>query len=191
MWDFQVFFYLDSSLQSPKLSLVLRPPPHWRRSQRGWITSGRPLSPKRRLRPSNNGRHNRPKYKGAGVKFLLLGRHHVLHIPGRLGRPMYGHITQRRSSRVSPTGQEITHGVHWPRSVNDMEVEFGEQLMPTCLALRGTLHNFEILWSPIFKATAVRTDLHALVPHPTMPFQKRRHYGGAFFLPRAPIQLAA
>ena len=34
------FFYLDNSLQSPKLSLLLRPPPHWRRSQRGWITRG-------------------------------------------------------------------------------------------------------------------------------------------------------
>ena len=128
------FFYVDNSLQSPKLSLLLPLPPYWRRSQRGWITRGCPLSPRRRFRPSNNGRHNRPKYKGAGEKFLLLGRHHVPHIPGRLGRPMYGHITQRRASRVSPTGQEITHGVHWPRSVNHMEVEFREQFMPTRLS---------------------------------------------------------
>ena len=164
------FSYLDDSLQSPKLSLLLRPPPHWRRSQRGWITSGRPLSPRRHFRPSNSGRHNRPKYKGAREKFLLHGRHHVPHIPGRLGHPMYGHITERRVSRVSPTGHEITHGVHWPRSVNHMEVEFREQLMPTCFAWRGTPHGFEVLRSPIFKATVVRTDLHALVPHPTMPF---------------------
>ena len=72
-----------------------------------------------------------------------------------------------------------------------MEVEFREQFMPTCLAWRRTPHGFEVLRSPIFKATVVRTDLHALVPHPTMPFLKRGHYGVAFFLPRAPIQLAA
>ena len=55
--------------------------------------------------------------------FLFLGCHHVPHIPGRLGRPMYGHIAQRRVSRVSPTGQEITHGVHGPRAVTHMEVK--------------------------------------------------------------------
>ena len=164
------FLYPDNSLQSPKLSLLLRPPPHWSGSQRGWITRGCPLSPRRCFRPSNNWRHNRPKYKGAGEKFLLLGRHHVPHIPGRLGCPMYGHITERRVSRVSRTGQEITHGVHGPQSVNHIEVEFTEQLIPTCFARRETPHGLEVLRSPISKATVVRTDLHALVPQPTMPF---------------------
>ena len=170
MWDFQDSFILAirSSLRSFLFCFV--PPPHWSRSQGGWITRGRPLSPRRRFRPSNNGRHNCPKYKGAGQKFLLLGRHHVPHIPGRLARPMYGHITPRRVSRVSPTGQEITHSVHGPRGVNHMEVEFREELMPTCLAWRGTPHGFKVPRSPIFKATVVRTDLHSLVPHPTMPF---------------------
>ena len=51
-----------------------------------------------------------------------------------------------------------------------MEVEFSEQLMPTRLAWRGTPNGFEVVCSPIFKATVVRTDLHPLVPHPTMPF---------------------
>ena len=69
-----------------------------------------------------------------------------------------------------------------------MEVEFREQLMPTCLARRGTPHDFEVLRSPIFEATVVCTDLHSLVPYPTMPFEKCRHYGVAFFLARAPIQ---
>ena len=52
-----------------------------------------------------------PKYKGAGEEFLVLGCHHVPHIPVRLSRPMYGHIAQRRVSRVSPAGQESTHRV--------------------------------------------------------------------------------
>ena len=191
MWDFQDLSILTLRSSLRKLSPLLRPPPHWRRSQRGRITSGCPLSPRRRFRPSNNGRHNRPKYKGAGEKFLLLGRHHVQHIPGRFGRPMYELITQRRVSRVSPTGQEITHGVQGPRSVDNMEVELREQLMPTCLAWRWTRRGFAVLRSPIFNATVVRTDLQAPVPHPTMPFEKRRHYGVAFFLSRAPIQLTA
>ena len=143
-------FYLGNSVQPLKPSLLLRPAPHWNRSQRGWITRGCPLSPRRRFRSSNNGRHNRPTYKGASEKFLLLRRHHVPHIPRRLGRPMYGHITQRWVSRVSPTGQEITHGVHGPRSVNHMGVKFREQLMPTCLARRGTPHCYEVLRSPSF-----------------------------------------
>ena len=164
------FFYVDNSLQSSKLSLLLRPPPPLEPKPEGVDHRGFPLSPGRCFRPSNNGRHSRPKYKGAGEKFLLLGRHHVPHIPGRLGRPMYGHIIQRRVSRVCPTGQEITHGVHRPQSVNHMEVELREQLMPMFVARRRTPHGFEVLCSPIFKATVVRTDLQALVPNPTMPF---------------------
>ena len=92
---------------------------------------------------------------GRDLRYLLLGRHHVLHIPGHLGRPGYGHIAQCQVSRVCPTGQEVTHGVHRPRSVNHMEVEFREQLMPTCLASRGTPHGFLDLCSPVFKATVV------------------------------------
>ena len=104
---------------------------------------------------------------------------------------MYGHIAQRWASRVSPTGQEITHIVQGPRGVNQMEVKLREQFMPEHLAWGGAPHGFKVLLSPIFKATAVRTDLHSLVPHPTMPFEKCRHYGVALFFPRAPIQLAA
>ena len=63
--------------------------------------------------------------------------------------------------------------------------------MPTCLAWRGTPHVFKVLRSPVFKATVVRTDLHSLVPRPTMPLETCRHYGVALFFPRAPIQLAA
>ena len=143
-----------------------------------WITRGRPLSPgpRVRARSSNNGRHNRPKYKGAGEEILpFRRRHHVPHIPVRLG----------------PTRQEITHGVHGPRGVNRMEVKFREQLMPTCLAWTVTPHGFKVLRSPLFKATVVRTDLHSLVSDPTMSFEKYRHYGVALFFPLAPIQLAA
>ena len=115
------FFNLGTSLESSKLFFFFVPPPEWSRSPRRWITRGRLASPVRRIRPSNNGRHHHPKYKGACEKFLLLGRHHVPHIPGRLGGPMYGHIAQRRVSRVSQTGQEVTHGVHGPWGVNHME----------------------------------------------------------------------
>ena len=104
---------------------------------------------------------------------------------------MYGHIAKRRVSRVRPTGQEITHGVNRPGGVNHMEVNFREQLMPTCLAWTGTSHHFKVFRSPIFKQTVVRTDIHSLVPHPTMPFEKCRHYGVALFFPRAPIHLTA
>ena len=51
-----------------------------------------------------------------------------------------------------------------------MEVEFREQLMLTCLIWRGSPHGFEVFRGPVFKATVVPTDLHALVPLPTMPF---------------------
>ena len=104
---------------------------------------------------------------------------------------MYGHITQRRVSRISPTGQKITHGIHKPWGVNDMEVKFPEQFMPRRLRWRGTPHGFTVLRSPIFKATVLRTDLHSLVRHPTMPLEKRRHCGVAFFFLWAPIKLAA
>ena len=147
------FFYLGNSLQSPKFFLLLRPPPPLEPRPEGWITRGRPNSPRRRLRPSNNGRHNRPKHKGAGKKFLFPGRHHVPHIPGRLDRPMYGHIAQRRVSRVSPKGQEITQGVQGPRSVNHIQVKLREQLMPRRLAWRGSPNGCEVLYSRIFKAT--------------------------------------
>ena len=106
-------FNLGNSLKFSKLFLSLRPPPHWSRSPRGWITRGCPLSPGRRVRArsSNNRRHIRPKYKGAGGEFFILGRHHVPHIPVSLSCPMHGHIAQRRVSRVSPAGQESTHRV--------------------------------------------------------------------------------
>ena len=187
------FLSLGNSLQSSKLFCSLRPPLQWSRSPRGWITRGRPNSPGRRIRasPSNSGRPNGPINKGAGEEFLLLSRHHVPHVPGRLGRPMYGHIAQRQVSRVSPTGQEITHGLNGPRGVNHMEVKFQEKLMPTRLAWRGTPHGFEVLRSPIFKATVVRTDLHSLALNPTMPLEKCRHYGVVLLFPQAPIQLAA
>ena len=143
------------------------------------------------MRPSNNGGHNCPKYKGMGEKFLPLGRHNVPYIPGRVGPPMYGHIIQCWVSRVRPTGQEIIHGVRGPRGVNHMGVQFREQIMPTHAAWGGTPHGFEVLWSPISKATVVCMDLHSLVPHPTMPLEKCRDYGVAFFFLLAPIQSAA
>ena len=134
---------------------------------------------------------NRPKYKRAGEELPLLGRHHVPHIYGRLGHPMYGHITLRQVSRVVPTRQGITHRGSGPRGVNHMEVKFRERLMPTRLALRGPPHSFKVLRSPIFKATVVRTDLHSLVHHPAMPLEKCRHYVVALLFAWAPPQLAA
>ena len=104
---------------------------------------------------------------------------------------MYGHIAQRRVSRVSPTGQEITQAVHGPRGVDYMEIKLREQLMPARLTWRGTPRGFQVLNIPIFKATVVCTDVQLLVPHPTMPLEKCRHYGAAFFFPWAPIQLGA
>ena len=113
MWDLKDFLCWQFAPIFEAFSFA-SPPPTWSRSKRAWITRRRPLSPRRRLRPSNNGRHNRLKYKGAGEKFLLLGRHHVPHIPGRLSHLMYGHIAQRRVSRVRRMGQEINHVVHGP-----------------------------------------------------------------------------
>ena len=98
---------------------------------------------------------------------------------------MYGHITLRRVSRVRRTGQEITDRVYGGRGVNHMEVKLRESLMPTRLTRRGTAHGFKVLCSPNFKARVIRTDLHSLVPHPTMLLEKFGHYGVAFSFPRA------
>ena len=89
MWDFQDFFILIicSSLRSLLFCFV--PPPPLEAKPEGVDHTRVPLVPRCRFRPSNNGRHNRIKYKGTREKFLLLGRHHVLHIPSCLGRPVY------------------------------------------------------------------------------------------------------
>ena len=88
-------------------------------------------------------------------------------------------------SRVRPTGQEITNRLHGCRGVNHMEVKFRVQSMATCLAWGRTAHGFQVLCTPIFKATLVHTDLHSLVTHPTMPLEKNRHYAAALFFPTA------